>query len=130
MTVQPGRKLEGLTFDQVETEVKRELELVQSGEEFKLQNIRIYRADPDREGCWNAFNFSHGIFSREDFRAEDWIFEDTNKPEAALPEPIETLTLTKDHVHTVVAQVLGRWYYNNADSHKIVPDILKRLGFE
>jgi hypothetical protein len=144
MTVQPGRKLTGLTFDEVEAEVKREHELVEKGEEFldNLHHIKIYR---DREGwgpehhCYTAMDFNDfGTgFGREDFRAEDWVFHDTTVPAKAALTKDDVAEVhadnrrlfSKDDIQSAVSFALGRFYYSNPDSHKIVPEVMKRLGF-
>jgi hypothetical protein len=145
MTVQPGRKLTGLTFDEVEAEVNREHELVRKGEEFldNLHHIKIYR---DREGCGPehhhytamSFNDDDQDFARDDFRAEDWVFDDTTAHVAALDDLDEIDKIlhdsnkrlfSKDDIQTAVSFALGRFYYSNPDSHKIVPEVMKRLGF-
>lgn len=138
MTVQPGRKLEGLTFDQVEAEVKREYELVEKGEEFQdnLSHIRVFRWNT---GCdpvlQTARDWLDLPFTRDDYRADDWVFHDTTKvplteTETAALFVNEKRTFSRDDIHTAVSLVMGRFYYSNPDTHKIVPEILKRLGFE
>lgn len=146
MTVQPGRRLVGLTFDLVEDEIKREHQLVDQGEEFldNLCHVKVYR---DREGwglgahevCYTALEFlDANDFDREDFRAEDWVLHDTLKPASVMAEldaidealaDADKKLLSRDDVQTAVSFALGRFYYSNPDSHKIVPEILKRLGF-
>jgi hypothetical protein len=147
MTVQPGRRLTGRTFDEVEAEVKREHHLVQEGLEFldNLCHIKIYR---DREGWgptvhhYTALDFDDADdFAREDFRAEDWVYHDTTVP-AAATSAIEDLNeidkalhdankrlFSKDDIQVAVSFAVGRFYYSNPDSHKIAGEVLKRLGF-
>src|SRR5574338_288416 len=83
MTVQPGRKLTGLTFDEVEAEVKREHELVEKGEEFldNLHHVKVYREGWETRGDMSPtgrdFLDDDNNFTREDFRADDWVLHDT-----------------------------------------------------
>lgn len=143
MTVQPGRKLTGLTFDEVEAEVKREHELVEKREEFldNLHHIKLYRegweSSPDLVDTARDF-LDEQTFTREDFRADDWVLHDQTTPIKALDDLDEIDKIlhesnkrlfSRDDIQTAVSFALGRFYYSNPDSHKIVPEILKRLGF-
>lgn len=138
MTVQPGRRLAGLTFDQVEAEVNREWELVKDGAEFEdnLHHVKVFRAGWEMEDALTAREFlgEDVTFSREDIKAEDWIFHDTialkapSMDQDELPD-LDKKLLSRDDVQVAVSMALGRFYYSNPDSHKIVPEVMKRLGF-
>lgn len=144
MTVQPGRKLTGLTFDEVEAEVKREHELVEKGEEFldNLHHVKVYREGWETRGDMSPtgrdFLDDDNNFTREDFRADDWVFHDTTAVNSLddLGGEIDKILhdsnkrlFSRDDIQTAVSFALGRFYYSNPDSHKIVPEVLKRLGF-
>lgn len=143
MTVQPGRKLTGLTFDEVEAEVKREHKLVEEGDEFldNLCHVKVYRESWETNsvlaGTARDFLDEDTNFSREDFRADDWVLHDTTVVVEAVfqDEKIDELhksnkrLFSKDEIQTAVSFALGRFYYSNPDSHKIVPEVMKRLGF-
>lgn len=140
MTVQPGRKLTGLTFDEVEAEVKREHELVEKGEEFldNLHHVKVYRGGAE-EGVLTARDFldEDNTFTRFDLKADDWVFHDTTAVNSLddLGEIDKILhdankrLFSRNDIQTAVSFALGRFYYSNPDSHKIVPEVLKRLGF-
>jgi hypothetical protein len=140
MTVQPGRKLTGLTFDEVEAEVMREHELVEKGYEFldNLHHVKVYREGWElKDGTARDFDDDRG-FTREDFRADDWVLHDTTQPAKTLDDLDEIDKIlhdankrlfSKDDIQTAVSFALGRFYYSNPDSHKIAGEVLKRLGF-
>lgn len=145
MTVQPGRKLTGLTFDEVEAEVKREHELVEKGEEFldNLHHVKVYREGWEMQDCSTARDFldEDNTFTRFDLRADDWVLcdqtaaiacgplDDLNNEMARILDEANKRIFSKDDIQTAVSFALGRFYYSNPDSHKIVPEVLKRLGF-
>jgi len=136
MTVQPGRHLTGLTFDQVEAEVKREHELVEKAEEFEsnLDRIRIYRTKNQQIMDYSCREFLDLPWTREAYRAEDWVFHDTTTPEPTAVElkalkDNEKREFTRDDIMTAVSMELGRFYYSNADTHTLPAKIIARLGF-
>lgn len=141
MTVQPGRKLTGLTFDEVEAEVKREHELVEWGKEFldNLHHVKVYREGWEMQDGSTARDFldEDNTFTRFDLKADDWVlhdqtavnsFDDLNEIDKILHDANKRL-FSRDDIQTAVSFALGRFYYSNPDSHKIVPEVLKRLGF-
>jgi hypothetical protein len=127
------RQLKNLTFH----EAINELEAAYAKQPGS--DLVIYRetGESDFDGVPVCDVYTHddidngAKWSMDDIMSQGWIFEDRGPDEEIplMPEGPQKILVSRDDVLAVVNFVIGRFYYSNADAHKIAPDICKRLGF-